>query len=169
MLNKYKFKTLVVLFCVTFASSWLANAQAAKDFSLNLGPNFATLPAKLSGLKGQVVYLDFWASWCKPCRKSFPWMNNMQQQYAGQGLQIITVNLDQEANLAEQFLTQTPTNLPIVYDPQGKIAEAYQLLGMPSSYLIDRAGNIRVSHAGFFSKKQKQYEQEIVSLLAEKE
>lgn len=135
-------------------------------------PNFpivqSALPADLHGLKGQVVYLDFWASWCKPCRKSFPWMNNMQRKYAQQGLQVITVNLDVEPSLAAQFLVNTPSSLPIVFDPEGNIASDYQLVGMPSSYLIDRAGNIRHVHKGFFSKKEALYEQQIISLLQDK-
>ncbi|MCF2949248.1 TlpA family protein disulfide reductase [Paraglaciecola aquimarina] len=164
-MNKFTPKILVVLYVMAFSHSCLVNAQSAKDFTLNT----SHLPAKLSALKGKVVYVDFWASWCKPCRKSFPWMNTMQQEYAAQGLQIITVNLDQERHLADEFLRTIPTKLPVVYDPQGKIAEAYKLVGMPSSYLIDRAGNIRFFHTGFFINKQKQYEQEISSLLQEKE
>ncbi|WP_370459615.1 TlpA disulfide reductase family protein [Paraglaciecola sp. L3A3] len=165
-MNKLKIKTLIVLMLTALTTSWLVSAeQPAKDFALKL----ENMPAQLSDLKGQVVYVDFWASWCKPCRKSFPWMNAIQQKYAKQGLQIITVNLDSEQNLADEFLQNTPTTLPVVFDPEGKIASAYQLVGMPSSYLIDKAGNIRFTHTGFFTKKETKYEQEIVSLIQEKE
>jgi thiol-disulfide isomerase/thioredoxin len=125
------------------------------------------LPDNLSALKGQVVYLDFWASWCKPCRKSFPWMNQMQQKYADQGLQIIAINLDTEKVLAKAFLDKVPAQIPVIYDPQGKIASDYQLLGMPSSYVIDKKGNIRFSHKGFFTRSEPLYEQELVLLLNE--
>ena len=134
-------------------------------------PEFAIsnvqLPNKLSDLKGQVVYLDFWASWCKPCRKSFPWMNQMQQKYAAQGLQIIAVNLDTEEALAKAFLDKVPAEIPIIYDPEGNIASDYQLLGMPSSYLIDKNGKIRFAHKGFFTRTQPLYEQELILLLNE--
>ena len=91
----------------------------------------------------------------------------MQQKYAAQGLQIIAVNLDTEQALAQAFLDKVPTQIPIVYDPKGKIASDYQLLGMPSSYLIDKEGKIRFSHKGFFTRSQSMYEQELVLLLNE--
>lgn len=141
----------------------LAQETAAPDFSIS----HAQLPQAFSALKGQVVYLDFWASWCKPCRKSFPWMNQMQQKYAGQGLQVIAINLDSEEALAKAFLERVPTQIPIIYDPEGTIASDYQLVGMPSSYLIDKEGRIRFSHKGFFSHSEDLYEQELVLLLNE--
>lgn len=103
----------------------------------------------LSSLKGQVVYLDFWASWCKPCRHSFPWMNSMHQKYAKQGLKIIAVNVDKEPELVKKFLAEIPAQFTIAYDQDGKLAEQYQLKGMPSSYLIDREGNLKKAHVGF--------------------
>lgn len=136
-------------------------------------PNFVIehehLPSSLSDLKGQVVYLDFWASWCKPCRKSFPWMNDMQAKYGRDGLRILAINLDTDPQLARKFLDKVPAHMPIIYDPAGDIATSYQLMGMPSSYLIDKKGLIRVAHKGFFLNKQNQYEQEIVSMLSESE
>jgi thiol-disulfide isomerase/thioredoxin len=143
----------------------LADVTDAPDFVVS----HAQLPEKLSELQGQVVYLDFWASWCKPCRKSFPWMNKMQQKYAPQGLQIIAVNLDSDLALAKVFLDKVPADIPILYDPKGKIASDYKLIGMPSSYLIDRKGQLRKSHKGFFTKKESLYEQEILLLLNEKD
>ncbi len=144
--------------------SQVSAATPAPDFALK----HAQLPAKLSDLKGQVIYLDFWASWCKPCRQSFPWMNQMQQTYADKGLQVLTINLDTESELAQQFLAQIPANFPIVYDPEGNIAEQYALVGMPSSYLIDADGIIRYRHKGFFTQQTPRYEQEIQQLLQER-
>lgn len=155
--------SLAYLFNLAVANS--AQAKAAANFVINT----PQLNTTLADLKGKVVYVDFWASWCKPCRQSFPWMNQMQEKYASAGLQIIAINLDAEPDLAQGFLAKVPANMPIVYDPQGKIAKEYQLLGMPSSYLIDKNGQLRLTHKGFFSQKQAQYEQEINSLLSEKE
>jgi thiol-disulfide isomerase/thioredoxin len=135
----------------------------------NIAIAFADNTAHLQDFKGQVIYLDFWASWCKPCLRSFPWMNEMQQKYGATGFKIIAVNLDTDPALAAQFLRRVPANFPIAYDTSGQTAKTYQLLGMPSSYLIDKKGNLRAIHQGFFIKKQSQYEQEIVALLAEKE
>ncbi|MER2491952.1 TlpA disulfide reductase family protein [Catenovulum sediminis] len=135
----------------------------APDFELNV----VDLPKKLSDLKGQVVYLDFWASWCAPCRKSFPWMNDMQNKYQDKGFTVIAVTVDADKTLAEQFLQEVPANFPIVYDTESQIAQSYQLKGMPSSYLIDKNGQLRYVHVGFLTAKKKQYEDEIKGLLKE--
>lgn len=160
-----QFRLSLLFFILSLAPLSISFAQQseAPDFAIT----HEQLPDKLSALKGQVVYLDFWASWCKPCRKSFPWMNQMQQKYAGQGLQIIAINLDTEEALAKTFLEKVPAQIPIVYDPEGKIASDYQLIGMPSSYLIDKTGKIRFSHKGFFTRSEPLYEQELVLLLNE--
>lgn len=148
-----------------FVLSTTATALPAPNFALN---NDA-LPAQLSDLKGSVIYLDFWASWCKPCRKSFPWMNQMQRKYADRNFTVLAVNLDAQQDLAQQFLAKIPADMPIAFDPKGDVAKQYKLLGMPSSYLIDREGNIRFSHKGFFSKKEASYEHEILTLIKEAE
>ena len=155
----------MLIILISFAPLSLSFAQeiAAPDFAISN----AQLPNRLSDLAGQVVYLDFWASWCKPCRQSFPWMNQMQQKYAAQGLQIIAINLDTESSLAKDFLDKVPAHIPIIYDPEGNIASDYQLIGMPSSYLIDKTGKIRFSHKGFFTRTEPLYEQELVLLLSE--
>jgi thiol-disulfide isomerase/thioredoxin len=154
---------LFFIFSFTPLSVSFAQEMPAPDFAIT----HDQLPDTLSALKGQVVYLDFWASWCKPCRKSFPWMNQMHQKYAAQGLQIIAINLDTEEALAKVFLEKVPADIPIIYDPEGNIASDYQLVGMPSSYVIDKKGNIRFSHKGFFTHSEPLYEQELVLLLGE--
>lgn len=92
----------------------------------------------------------------------------MQAKYPDD-LQVIAINLDAEPELAAAFLDKVPAHMPIVYDPQGNIAKAYKLLGMPSSYLIDKKGNIRFSHKGFFTERESLYENEINTLLNEQE
>ena len=118
--------------------------------------------------QGKVVYLDFWASWCVPCRKSFPWMNAMQAKYKEEGLVILSVNLDAKASFAEVFLQETSANFAVIYDAKGKLAKKFQLKGMPSSYLFNRQGELISAHNGFNGKKQQKYEQEIVKALARK-
>lgn len=119
----------------------------------------------LSNYKGKIVYLDFWASWCIPCRKSFPWMNKIQEQYEDQEFKIVTINLDKEKDLALDFLKSYPANFEIFYDPKGIIAKKYAIKGMPSSILFDKKGKIVSVHTGFFSKKVTHYEQEIEQLV----
>ncbi len=119
----------------------------------------------LQTLKGKTVYIDFWASWCIPCRKSFPWMNKMQQRYKNKDLLILAVNLDKDKSLVEKFLKAYPANFIVAYDPEGKSAELFGVKGMPHSFLINRHGKIVSSHIGFRSKDAKKLEQNIVTSL----
>lgn len=126
-----------------------------------------TLTSQLAKHQGQVVYLDFWASWCVPCRKSFPWMVAMQNKYAADGFTVISINVDANKALADEFLKESPSNFPIIYDPKGKLAREFKLKGMPSSYLYNRAGEMVAAHIGFFTHKKMGYEEALLSLLFE--
>ena len=121
----------------------------------------------LEDLHGRAVYLDFWASWCKPCRKSFPWLNQIQSRYKDKGFTVLAINLDKDKALADKFLAQIPANFTIAYDPEGKSAESFQVQGMPSSYLIDRTGHMRARHIGFREDDKAELEQAVVKLLKE--
>jgi thiol-disulfide isomerase/thioredoxin len=138
--------------------------QPAPAFSL---PGIAA-PVNLNAYLGKVVYLDFWASWCGPCKKSFPWMNNLQAKYAAKGLKVIAVNLDAEQADAKQFLETTPAMFDIAFDPKGMVAQQYHVRGMPTSLLIGRDGKIVEQHAGFNDFTQAVLEQEIQALMEEK-
>jgi len=119
----------------------------------------------LDRLKGKVVYLDFWASWCTPCRKSFPWMNEMQSRYKEQGFEVVAVNLDKDKKLADVFLGDMKVNFTVAFDASGKTAQSYKLTGMPNSYLIGRDGKLYVSHVGFREKDKSKMEIAIQRLL----
>lgn len=121
----------------------------------------------LAQFKGKVVLLDFWASWCGPCRHSFKWLNQMQERYGAEGLVILAVNLDEDKAAAQQFLKSNPANFLIGYDPAGKIAETYRLKGMPSSYMIDRDGRLRRTHVGFRDRDKSPLQEEIQALIGE--
>jgi thiol-disulfide isomerase/thioredoxin len=120
----------------------------------------------LSQFRGKVVIIDFWASWCAPCRQSFPWLNQMQARYRDRGLVIIGVNVDQERSDAARFLAQTPAQFQIVYDPEGALARQYQVPGMPSSYVIGRDGRQVGVHIGFRKGMREEREAELERLLA---
>jgi len=107
---------------------------------------------------GKVVLLDFWASWCVPCRRSFPWMNEMQEKYAQDGLVIIAVNVDREVENAAAFLAEYPANFEVIYDPDAALAKEYKIQGMPSSFIIGRDGASIDRHTGFKVKKRDEYE-----------
>ena len=136
--------------------------EPAPGFSLP-GNNAQTV--SLAALRGKVVYLDFWASWCQPCRQSFPWMNSMLKRHADKGLVIVAVNVDKSRELSDRFLKDMPAQFTIAYDPEGKVASAYKVKGMPSSYLIDRQGRLHSSHVGFRSENTAAMESAITSLL----
>ena len=128
----------------------------------SVSPVHAATPMfDLSQYRGKVVYLDFWASWCKPCRQSFSWMNAMQQKYSADGLVIVAVNVDEQRSDADEFLREMPASFAIVYDPEGKLAEQYALIGMPSSFLIGKDGTVIQKHEGFFTDSPAKYEAEI--------
>ena len=122
---------------------------------------------KLDSYKGKVVYVDFWASWCIPCLQSFPWMNEMQTKYADKNFTVLSVNLDAKRANVTKFLQKTPALFPIIYDPKGKIAKAFKLKGMPSSFIINKQGKIVSSHIGFNDEKKARYQQEIADLIAQ--
>jgi thiol-disulfide isomerase/thioredoxin len=121
----------------------------------------------LSAYRGKVVYVDFWASWCAPCRESFPWLGQLVEEYGSKNFVVIGVNVDHDRIQAERFLEQTPANFPIIYDAQGELATAYKVAGMPSAILIDRSGHIRYQHTGFSIKKKEVYEEHLRTLLDE--
>ena len=113
-----------------------------------------TLPTRggtvaLDALRGKVVLVDFWASWCVPCRQSFPWMSTVSERYAASGLVVVAIDLDKSREPAEAFLRDFSPLFIVAFDPLGKTAEAYDVTAMPSSYLVGRDGRLIYSHAGF--------------------
>lgn len=133
-------------------------------------------PLKAPGIKGtvpvmtgKVVLLDFWASWCGPCRKSFPEMQALHKKYGPKGLVVLGVNVDKKAEDMERFLDQMETSFPVVRDSDQKYIAAAGITTMPTSILIDRKGAVRSIHKGFHGKESVDaLEKEIVQLLEEK-
>jgi thiol-disulfide isomerase/thioredoxin len=119
----------------------------------------------LQSLRGQVVYVDFWASWCAPCRVAMPHYQRWQQQWAALGFTVLGVNVDSVRADAERALKRAPVSFPVLYDPQGQWAETFALPTMPTAYLIGRDGVIHYIHAGFREQDLPALEARILSLL----
>ena len=129
-------------------------------------PAQANPPAfDLADYRGRVVVLDFWASWCKPCRQSIPWLNEMHSRYAAKGLVVLGVNVDAERSEADRFLIATPIHFAVLFDSQGDLARKFALQGMPSSYVFDRDGKLVATHVGFQDAKKKVREADLRNLL----
>ena len=119
----------------------------------------------LPQLRGRIVYVDFWASWCAPCRRSFPWMNEMQKRYGDRGLTIVAINVDRRQADADRFLEANIARFTVVYDSEGVTPLAYSVKGMPSSYLIDPRGRVVNVEEGFRDDRKTALEDQIRSLL----
>ncbi|MBV1921120.1 MAG: TlpA family protein disulfide reductase [Pseudomonadales bacterium] len=140
---------------------------AAALIQMSAGIAIAGEPLDLAKYKGkQAVYLDFWASWCVPCRESFPWLNNIHSQYGAKGLKVIAINLDAEISEAKKFLKDYPAEFDVVFDPEGAFATRFNLQGMPSAVLIGRDGEIFSEHVGFTEGRAEHYEEAIRKVLS---
>jgi cytochrome c biogenesis protein CcmG, thiol:disulfide interchange protein DsbE len=120
---------------------------------------------KLSSLQGKVVYLDFWASWCGPCRESFPWMNQMQERFAGQDVVVLAVNLDAKGADADAFLARYPAKFRVAFDSDGTSAKQLGVKAMPTSFIIGRDGTLIAEHRGFRDAQKAAVEREIQAAL----
>jgi len=136
---------------VSTACLFVAPSMAAESGSI--APAFEVSgingTVKLSAYRGKLVYLDFWASWCGPCKRSFLWMNQLQDRFGAQGLQVLAMNLDAKHADAIGFLSATSANFSVGFDPTGAVASSYGIMGMPSSVLIGPDGKVVAMHAGF--------------------
>jgi len=160
---------LAALLLAAFATPAAAKSDSAAKGSSVPAPSFA-LPTRggtvvLDSLRGNVVYVDFWASWCGPCQKSFPWMKSLQDRLGSKGLTIVAINLDKDRSAADEFLAKYPAPFQVAFDPSGKTAKAYKVWGMPTSYVIGPTGAILATHAGFDPKRTAAIEAEIESVL----
>ena len=119
----------------------------------------------LTAYRGSVVVVDFWASWCTPCRHSIPWLNDMQARYGQRGLVVVGVNTDPVRADADRFMGDVPVHFPLKFDPEGRLATFYKLPGMPTSLIFGRDGRLLRTHVGFREAERAVREAEIVGFL----
>lgn len=120
---------------------------------------------QLSSFKGKVVYVDFWASWCGPCRQSLPALNSIYKSLRKKGFMVIAINLDEEKSDAMEFLKEFPVAFPTARDVKGITPDKYGLQGMPTAYLIDRKGKVSLVHEGFKKTDSEELNAKIATLL----
>lgn len=167
-MNTFNLRTVITaaLLSIALPASAANPGQAAPNCALQpLNGKGSILPDGYG--QGHVTYVDFWASWCGPCRDSFPFLNQMHKEFGGRGLQVVGVNMDENRPDAVAFLEQTPADFPIAATDGGQCGEAFGVEAMPSSYLIDKHGVIRYIHKGFRNSDRAELRQHIEALLAE--
>ena len=121
----------------------------------------------LAQYKGQVVMINFWASWCGPCRQEMPLLESIYKKYNRLGFTLLGVNVEPDSKAADDWLKATPVTFPILYDKESKVSKLYDVAGMPSTVIIDRSGKLRVLHRGYKPGDENEYLDSIRSLIRE--
>lgn len=157
--------TLVFTGLLLIGTANAATVQGkAPNFTLksNTGKNI-----KLSELRGQVVLLNFWASWCGPCRQEMPLLEKLQQRYSALGFTVLGVNVEEDPSKAKSLLKDISVSFPILFDTQNTVSKQYQVSAMPSTVMIDRNGNMRYLHKGYKPGDEAQYQKWVKQLIKE--
>ena len=156
----------VLLFFLLLAST-LAPAgtgDMAPDFSL---PNQSGTPVSLKNFEGQVVLINFWASWCGPCREEMPLLDELHKRYAPLGFTMLGVNVEEDSSAADRFLQGLPVSFPVLYDRENEVSKLYEVIAMPSSVLVGRDGRVRYIHHGYEPGNENDYQDQIRMLVRE--
>lgn len=169
-MNLRTFRSFILPLCV-FLLLWASPNFASRQQQPLLAPDFrlpsVTGNVAMHDLRGKVVLVDFWASWCVPCRQSFPWMSSISDRYAAQGLVIVAINLDKKQSAADAFLRAFPATFAVAFDPSGKTAESFNVQAMPSTFIVNRDGQIVYTHQGFDAAKASAVEEKLKEALSQ--
>jgi thiol-disulfide isomerase/thioredoxin len=157
---------------VAMTAALLLSLPALAASSASPAPQF-TLAARggrdvsLAQYHGQVVMINFWASWCGPCRQEMPLLESIYKKYKGAGFTLLGVNVEPDSKAADEWLKQTPVSFPILYDRDSKVSKLYDVAGMPSTAIIDRSGKLRMLHRGYKPGDENEYLDSIRALIRE--
>jgi len=141
-----------------------ADPGVAPDFALQSRDGGTV---SLAQLRGQVVMINFWATWCGPCREEMPHLEALHQRYAALGFTLLGVNVEENSEDAKEWLEETPVSFSILFDPENYVSELYDVVAMPSTVLVDRQGNLRFSHHGYQPGYENEYQTQIRALILE--
>lgn len=164
----YKVSRLAIVFVAVLFTSTHTFASEGKgpapDFTLasKEGSNI-----RLQEQLGNVVLINFWASWCTPCREELPYLEALQQEYADLGFTILAVNVDEEPSKADILLSDIAITFPVLYDTNDQVSKLYDVQAMPTTVIVDRDGNQRLLHKGYKSGDEVKYKQAVKALLRE--
>jgi thiol-disulfide isomerase/thioredoxin len=157
-------RTLMVAGLLAAPALAVAPAGPAPKFQLT---SMAGKPISLESLKGQVVMINFWASWCGPCREEMPVLEKLYAKYKPMGFTMIGVNVEPDSKLAAEWLKATPVTFPILFDTKSEVSKLYQVSSMPSTVIVDRKGNLRWMHRGYKAGAENEYLDQIRALVRE--
>lgn len=163
-LNRLVVSLLLALIAATGTVTAKEMSGKAKDFTL---PSRSGENVRLAELQGEVVLVNFWASWCGPCRKELPKLEEMHQKYKDLGVTILGINIDETRELSQKLLKDVEVNFPVLYDHDSEVAEPYNIQAMPSTFIIDKSGNFRYLHLGYQDGYELAYEEQIKKLMRE--
>jgi thiol-disulfide isomerase/thioredoxin len=142
----------------------VSNSASAPDFQLDA---MSGKKETLTGYKGQVVMINFWATWCGPCRQEMPVLEQLHKKYKPMGFTMIGVNVEPDSQGAVKWLSATPVTFPILFDTESKVSKLYAVGGMPSTVIVDRKGNVRYVHRGYKPGDENEYLTQIRTLIRE--
>ena len=154
----------ILLICLFISTAKLHAQQEAPDFTLK---SKESGNIRLSEQRGNIVMVNFWASWCGPCREELPKMEELYQEYQDLGFEILAVNVDDEASKADVLLDDIEVSFPVLFDTAGEVSQLYDVNAMPTTVIIDRDGNQRLLHLGYRAGDEKKYEKAIKILMRE--
>jgi thiol-disulfide isomerase/thioredoxin len=157
-------RTLLLTGLLVAPALAVAPAGPAPKFQLT---SMAGKPISLDQLKGQVVMINFWASWCGPCREEMPVLEKLYTKYKPMGFTMIGVNVEPDSKLAAEWLKATPVTFPILFDTKSEVSKLYQVSSMPSTVIVDRKGNLRWMHRGYKAGAENEYLDQIRALVRE--
>jgi thiol-disulfide isomerase/thioredoxin len=161
-------KKIVLLLSISLLAVTQVQAEvlegAAPDFTLKSrsGEN-----VKLSELRGEVVMINFWASWCGPCRQEMPLLEDLYSKYSDLGFTLLGVNVEEDSSKADELLREIPVSFPVLFDNKNEVTKLYKVVAMPSTIMVDRDGNMRYLHRGYLPGYEEEYKKQVKELIRE--
>ena len=166
LLSGYRLSLLLCF--LSFAVVTHADAASLKGQAPNFTlKSLAGKNLKLSEMTGNVVLINFWASWCGPCREEMPLLNDLHKKYEPLGFTVLGVNVEEDARNARGFLKNFPVDFPIVLDSKNQVSKKYNVIAMPTTVVVDRDGNVRFLHKGYKPGDEEKYRKMVKKLVRE--